>query len=113
MNNNYDIAEFDRTMYLNYRDWDSIHRQQRNAYFQKMQYERTRRASYYKRQRSMGFMLLLVAMTVLIVACVNAFAVLQGVGVVVALFGLYTMLTRQMVLVDSYYLECMDKINLN
>ena len=106
------IVKYERNVYLPYSDWESINRNRRGVSMQKMKAEREKRSKYYKHQRLFGLVLLVLAIIVLIVACANGYEILQGVGVVLALFGLYTMLTRQMILINEYYLECMDKINL-
>lgn len=101
-----------QNMFMSYSDWNAINRYRRSAYIEKMERERQRRANYYKRQRAFGCVLLLIAFAMLLVASLNDFRVMQGVGAAVAGVGLYAVLTRQMVLIDKYYLECMDKINL-
>ena len=106
------MVEYGRNVYLPFSDWENINRNRRGASMQKLKAEREKRARYYKHQRLFGFALLVLAIIVLIVACANGYEILQGVGIVLALFGLYTMLTRQMILINEYYLECMDKINL-
>lgn len=110
MNNQ--MVEYGRNVFLSYNDWETINRNRRGISAQKLRAEREKRANYYKKQRLFGLVIFVLAVVVLIVACANAYEILQGVGVVVALFGLYTMLTRQMILINEYYLECMDKINL-
>ena len=106
------MVEYGRNVFLSYNDWESINQNRRGVSAQKLKAEREKRASYYKKQRLFGFEILALAVFVLIVACVNAYEILQGVGIVMALLGVYTMLTKQMILINEYYLECMDKINL-
>lgn len=106
------MMDYGRNVYMTFNDWESIKRKRDTMSVQKLKQEREKRAAYFKRQRLFGLAILVVAIAVLIIACANTYEILQGVGAVVALLGLYTMLTRQMVLIDEYYLECMDKINL-
>lgn len=100
------------TKYLNFSEWEQIDRRRREVYSEKMQYERARRANYYKRQRVLGAALILAGVLALLIASVNAFRVMQGVAAVIAVVGVYVLLTKHMVLIDEYYYECMDKLNL-
>lgn len=106
------ITEYTHNVYMTFDDWDGINNYRKKMYFDKLRQERIKRANYYKRQRAFGMVIMCIAIVLLIVGLITKFAILQGASGMIALIGLYTMLTRQMILVDDYYLECMDKINL-
>lgn len=106
------VANYDRNMYLSYHDWDNIGKQQRSAYLQKLKAERLKKAAYYRRQRCFGFLFLVLGLVSVLISSVYNFLFLQGMGCVVLLLGVYIALTKQMIYMDSYYFECMDKINL-
>lgn len=104
-------TRYSNTM-MSYDDWQDFSREQKRRALAHMEAEREKRAAYYARQRGFGVLLLTVALTALGFASAYGFAVMQGIGAVVALLAVYIMLTKQMVLIDSYYLECMDKISM-
>lgn len=97
-------------VYMTYGDWNNISTQNNAAYLQRMQYERKKRADYYYRQRILGFEILSIGMIVAVLCYFFSLAFLGAVGTVVALIGLYVILSKHMILVDEYYFECMDRI---
>lgn len=82
---------------MTYEEWEKI---------REIKTKRTKRlAKYYRRQRAFGFYICLVAMVFyLISSFTNVFA-LTGIANVFAVLGLFTMFTRKMILVDSYFIE--------
>ena len=73
--------------------------------------DRERRAKYYNRQRLMGLVIMLAGVLCLIVGCLMTARVLEYFGAAIGVFGLYIMVTKQMILVDKYYLEHQDRFN--
>lgn len=111
--NRSNMVDFEHCVYMTYDDWEGLNVSRRKNYLKKMQEERVKRALYYKRQRVFGFLILLVAIVILVIGVLLSKQFLQGVSIVITLIGFYIMLTRQMIFIDEYYLECMDKINFN
>lgn len=72
--------------------------------------DRKNRITYYKRQRIFGISIMAVGILILLLGFFIGSRVIQLFGTVVGLTGLYIMLTKQMILVDSYYLECQDRM---
>lgn len=73
--------------------------------------DRKNRITYFKRQRSLGVVVAALGTFLLCAGCLSNTYVLQCFGATVGLVGLFLMLTKQMVVVDTYYLECQDRIN--
>lgn len=97
--------------YMSYGEWENINSDMENRKNTKRLRERRRKAGYYKRQRLMGAIIMLIGIICMVVSCIISQRVLQGFGVIVGIVGLYTIMTKQMILVDSYYLEHQDKVN--
>lgn len=72
--------------------------------------ERKNRAMYFHRQRIMGAAIGLVGIALLILGCYLDTRIMQAFGAFTGVFGLLIITTRQMVLVDSYYLECQERM---
>lgn len=100
------------TRHMDYGEWTTVERKRRDVYMENRRMERARRAAYYKRQRIMGLALILAGLIALLIASMIGLSVMQGVSAVVAVAGVYVVLTKQMLLIDEYYMECMDKLNL-
>lgn len=72
--------------------------------------DRKNRITYYKRQRIFGITIMTVGMLILLLGFFIGSHVTQLFGAVIGFVGLYITVTKQMVLVDSYYLECQDRM---
>ena len=97
--------------YMSYDEWENINENMRKRRLSKRLRERRRKAGYYKRQRLMGAIIMLIGIICMVISCIISQRVLQGFGVIVGIVGLYTVMTKQMILVDNYYLEHQDKVN--
>lgn len=97
---------------MTYGDWQEYTTEYKRRILAHMEREREKRAAYYARQRAFGLLLLVISLTSMLIASVNRFDVVLGISAIVALLGVYMMLTRQMILIDGYYLEVMDKISI-
>lgn len=99
------------TAYMSYEDWENINEDMEKRRSIKRLKERQKRACYFRRQRRLGTIIMLLGIVCLISGSVVIQRVLQGFGVITGFVGLYMMYTNQMVVVDGYYLECQDRIN--
>lgn len=82
-------------------------RQNRKARYSK---QAKRIALYYAKQRRMGFILLIIGILSVGIGCFTSWNSMQTVGFIVGLFGLYCIITKRMIYLDSFYFECQDKI---
>lgn len=73
--------------------------------------ERKNRAMYFHRQRILGAIVGLIGVALLIFGCYLNARIMQAFGAFTGVFGLLIMTTRQMILVDSYYLECQERMH--
>lgn len=73
--------------------------------------ERERRMKYYRRQKLFGAVIMAVGAFFLGVGCGINENIVQYFGAGIGAVGLYTIITRRMILVDKYYLEYHDRIN--
>lgn len=69
-----------------------------------------RMADYYKRQRIMGFMILIIGIASSCIGYYNIWDHLVMLGIAISLVGLSCILTKRMVYIDRYYFECQDKM---
>lgn len=97
--------------YMSYDEWNNINNDMEKRRLSKRFRERRRKAEYYKRQRFMGVIITLIGIICMVISCIISQMVLQAFGAVFGIVGLYTILTKQMILVDNYYLEHQDRIN--
>ena len=72
--------------------------------------ERKNRATYFHRQRILGAVVGIIGIFFLILGCYIASNVMQIFGAAVGLVGLFILVTKQMIMVDSYFLECQDRM---
>lgn len=96
--------------YMSYDEWAKLNDGMEKRRLLKRLRERRRKAGYYKRQRLMGAIIMLIGIICMVISCIISQRVLQGFGVIVGIVGLYTVMTKQMILIDSYYLEYQDKV---
>ena len=73
--------------------------------------DREDKIAYFKHQRYLGIAILLAGAIIVAAGSGLNADKLQLFGAVVGISGLYVMLTKQMILIDRYYLECQDRIN--
>lgn len=73
--------------------------------------DRENKIIYFKHQRCLGAAILAIGSLIVGIGCGVDADRLQLFGAVVGVVGLYVMLTKQMILIDKYYLECQDRIN--
>lgn len=97
--------------YMSYDEWAKINDGMKKQRLLKHLRERRRKAGYYKRQRLMGAIIMLIGIICMVISCIISQRTLQAFGVVFGIVGLYIILTKQMILVDNYYLEYQDRIN--
>ena len=72
--------------------------------------ERKNRVTYFRRQRLLGAVCAAVGILFLLLGCYIDSQVMQVFGAAVGLAGLFIITTKQMILVDAYYLECQDRM---
>ena len=65
---------------------------------------------YYKKQRIMGYIFMVIGLVAAIIGYAFVFEKIQTVGFIILGFGLYCTLTRRMIYIDSFYLECQDRM---
>lgn len=99
------------TAYMSYEDWENINEDMEKRRGAKKLKEQHKRACYFRRQRRLGAIIMLLGIICLILGSFVLQRVLQGFGVITGFAGLYMMYTNQMIVVDGYYLECQDRIN--
>ena len=98
-------------MYMSYDEFEDMKDKMNERRQSRIRKERERKANYYKRQRLMGVLIMLVGIGCLIAGCCLHTTLMEYFGVFVGVVGLYIIVTPQMVLVDKYYLEFKDKFN--
>lgn len=96
---------------MTYDDFATIEDAAASRRNRKREADRKNRIIYFKRQRSLGVVVASIGTALLCAGCLSGTYVLQGFGATVGLVGLFLMLTKQMVVVDTYYLECQDRMN--
>lgn len=96
---------------MTFEEWENVRDAMNRRQSSKRRKERKRMALYFKRQRVFGFMIMAFGIIVALVGHFAGIVGLQYLGVGVGLFSLYPVFTKDMVLVDEYFLEYQDKIN--
>lgn len=107
---NFEAYEEPQT-FMSFNEYENMREQLNEHRKRRIDKDRERRALYYRQQRLMGTIIMFVGIVCLITGCIIAANILEYFGIFVGLVGLYTILTRQMVLVNKYYLERQDKYN--
>ena len=97
--------------FMSFNEYENVRKQLNERRKQRIGKDREHRALYYRQQRLMGAIIMLVGIACLITGCIIAVNILEYFGIFISLVGLYTIFTRQMVLVNKYYLERQDKYN--
>ncbi len=96
---------------MTFEEWEDVRESMSNRQLRKKRRERKRMAMYFKRQRAFGFSIMLFGIIVAIVGHFSNIVGLQYLGVGVGLLSLYPIFTKEMMLVDEYFLEYQDKLN--
>lgn len=65
---------------------------------------------YYKRQRILGFIFMVFGLVTAIIGYAYMWEKIQTIGLILLGFGFYCTLTRRMIYIDSFYLECHDRM---
>lgn len=97
--------------YMSYNEWEDINEDMEKRRNVKRLKEQHRKACYFRWQRCLGAIIMLVGIMCLISGSIITQRVLQYFGLITGFVGLYMMYTKQMIVVDGYYLECQDRIN--
>lgn len=97
--------------YMSFDEYEDIREQMNARRKRRIAKDRERRAVYFRQQRIMGFLIMAVGIACLITGCQLVAKILEYFGIAVGVVGLYTVFTRQMVLINKYYLERQDKYN--
>lgn len=95
---------------MTYADWCDLNDEIQKRGEKKRIIERKKRARYFEKQRRFGFMI--IGFSSLMALGGRTFGIdgLCLMSVFVALAGLFTIFTKQMILVDEYYLDYQDRI---
>ena len=72
--------------------------------------DRKNRITYFHRQRIFGAIVGAIGIFFLILGSYIASEIMQIFGAAVGLVGLFILTTKQMIVVDSYFLECQDRM---
>lgn len=96
---------------MTFEEWENVRDSMNNRQLNRKRKERKRMALYFKRQRLFGFSIMLFGIIVAIVGHYSNIIGLQYMGVGIGLLSLYPIFTKEMILVDEYFLEYQDKIN--
>lgn len=99
-------------VYVEFNDLEAMRQAQYEKAMAKMREERRKKAEYYAEQIVLGVILLAVGVIVIALGYIFGVKLLGIVGVACSLFGLYCMISKQMILHNEYYFEVQDKINL-
>lgn len=96
---------------MTYDDYEDIREGMNRRAKTRRSADRANLAKYYGRQRFFGLAILLIGVVCLVVGCSIEAKMLEYFGFAIGLFGLYIAFTKNMVLVDQYYLERQDRLN--
>lgn len=95
---------------MTYQDWEELSADEQEEKLVKYRKANRLMASYYKRQRIMGYIFVVISLIAVGVGCAMNWQVLYTLGAVVCIFGLYCVITRRMIYIDKYYFECQDRL---
>lgn len=96
---------------MSFNDYEDMRDKFNERRKQRVHKDRERKAMYYSQQRIMGAIITLVGIICLIIGCAITANILEYFGLFISIIGIYTVFTRQMLLINKYYLECQDKYN--
>lgn len=95
---------------MTFEEWSEINDVMERRSRQKRKVARRVRANYYRRQRTFGGLIISFGTVTGTISYFTDIPALGVIGVCMALAGLYTLFTKQMILVDEYFLEQQDKL---
>ena len=95
---------------MSYQDWKELDAEVKR--YKKLNYKKQNRrmSLYFRRQRLMGFAIMIIGLIVVSIGCVNQWKELKLIGTIITFFGMYCIFTKRMIYIDTYYLECQDRL---
>lgn len=90
---------------MTYEEWEEVRETAERMMKRKQNKARKRMELYYKQQRIFGLYVCTIAVVFILMGYITNITTLMVLGDVFALSGLYTMFTRRMLLVNSYFIE--------
>ena len=90
---------------MTYDQWEERHKQVQKRARRKRKKELQKMQQYYLRQKIYGFMILVFGLLVGCIANLLTWDNLFFLGVIIVVSGLYVMITRQMLIVNRYFIE--------
>lgn len=90
---------------MTYEEWEEVRETVERMMKRKQNKARKRMELYYKQQRIFGLYVCTIAVVFILMGYITNITTLMVLGDVFALSGLYTMFTRRMLLVNSYFIE--------
>lgn len=95
---------------MTYNDWEQLNNDIKHQ--KRMNYIKAnkRMAEYYKRQRIMGFIIIVIGLVAVVIGCANDWGILDTLGYIISGIGLYCLFTKRMIYIDKYYFECQDRL---
>lgn len=103
----------DYTTVMSYGEFAEIQDEMERRKNKRREKDRQNRTTYFIRQRAMGATIMTIGMVFLSVGCHIDEQIMEIFGAIVGIAGLGIVVTKKMVLVDSYFLECQDRMNRN
>lgn len=96
---------------MTFNEWEEINNAMKERDKNKRKKEYMRMARYFRRQRLYGGMIVAFGIICIITGHIAKIVNMECLGILVSLAGLYVTLTKQMMLVDEYFLEYEDRMN--
>lgn len=95
---------------MTYDDWETLNNNVIHS--KRMNYIKANRrmALYYKRQRLMGYILIIIGLISVSIGNANSWDTLNILGIVTFGIGIFSLFTKRMLYIDKYYLECHDRL---
>lgn len=106
---NQQVSKENIVTYMSFNDYEYVRANLNKKRLEKMQVQRKKEALYYKKQRLLGLVIMLVGIICLSLGCILWAKPMEYFGLIAGIAGLYVMFTPQMILIDRYYLERKDK----
>ena len=97
---------------MDYNQWNDLQNEMNQRRTQAVKDGWRRRALYFRRQRFLGLFIMGVGLIALLTSYLANMPLLGYAGIVIALVGLYIALSKHMIIIDEYYLECQSRMNL-
>lgn len=97
-------------MRMSYQDWEELSANEMEEKMVRYRRANRRMAKYYKRQRTMGLLFMVIGLIAVGIGYPMTWKLLYILGTIITLTGLYCMFTKRMVYIDKYYLECQDRM---